>query len=189
VVQDHRRADRQQHARIPERRFGKLGAQLDNVRVELSFERLKLLIALAQLIEQLRDGLVGEVHPDLAAIAKCGHEHSPLHYVFGKPDHRLQQPRRRQRPLDWLRQPRGCFVLDETATAQKASGGRLDTPEYRRVMGEFLRGSGFIFLNKDDRARASQDEDKIEDGWETSATASGRDRKVPGVPIEREETM
>lgn len=38
--------------------------------------------------------------------------------------------------------------------AQKASGGRLDTPDYRRVMGEFLRSTGFIFLNKDDRAAA-----------------------------------
>jgi hypothetical protein len=38
--------------------------------------------------------------------------------------------------------------------AQKASGGRLDTPDYRRVMGDFLRNTGFIFLNKDDRAAA-----------------------------------
>jgi hypothetical protein len=38
--------------------------------------------------------------------------------------------------------------------AQKASDGRLDTPDYRRVMGEFLRNTGFIFLNKDDRAAA-----------------------------------
>jgi hypothetical protein len=38
--------------------------------------------------------------------------------------------------------------------AQKASAGRLDTPDYRRVMGEFLRNTGFVFLNKDDRAAA-----------------------------------
>jgi hypothetical protein len=38
--------------------------------------------------------------------------------------------------------------------AQKASGGRLDTPDYRRVMSEFLRKTGFNFLNKDDRAAA-----------------------------------
>jgi hypothetical protein len=38
--------------------------------------------------------------------------------------------------------------------AQKESDGRLDTPDYRRVMGEFLRGTGFQFLNKDDRAAA-----------------------------------
>jgi hypothetical protein len=38
--------------------------------------------------------------------------------------------------------------------AQKESGGRMDTPDYRRVMGEFLRRTGFIFLNKDDRAAA-----------------------------------
>jgi hypothetical protein len=38
--------------------------------------------------------------------------------------------------------------------AQKESDGRLDTPDYRRGMGEFLRNTGFIFLNKDDRAAA-----------------------------------
>ena len=38
--------------------------------------------------------------------------------------------------------------------AQKESDGRLDTPDYRSVMGEFLRNTGFIFLNKDDRAAA-----------------------------------
>jgi hypothetical protein len=38
--------------------------------------------------------------------------------------------------------------------AQQESDGRLDTPDYRRVMGEFLRNTGFIFLNKDDRAAA-----------------------------------
>jgi hypothetical protein len=38
--------------------------------------------------------------------------------------------------------------------AQKASGGRLDTPDYRRVMGDFLRKTGFVFINKDDRAAA-----------------------------------
>jgi hypothetical protein len=36
----------------------------------------------------------------------------------------------------------------------QGAGGRLDTPDYRRVMGEFLRGTGFQFLNKDDRAAA-----------------------------------
>ena len=38
--------------------------------------------------------------------------------------------------------------------AKKASGGRLDTPDYRSVMSEFLRKTGFSFLNKDDRAAA-----------------------------------
>ena len=38
--------------------------------------------------------------------------------------------------------------------ARKASRGRRDTPDYRRVMSEFLRNTGFIFLNKDDRAAA-----------------------------------
>jgi hypothetical protein len=38
--------------------------------------------------------------------------------------------------------------------AQEESDGRMDTPDYRRVMGEFLRRTGFIFLNKDDRAAA-----------------------------------
>ena len=38
--------------------------------------------------------------------------------------------------------------------ARKASKGRLDTPDYRRVMTDFLRNTGFTFLNKDDRAAA-----------------------------------
>jgi hypothetical protein len=38
--------------------------------------------------------------------------------------------------------------------AKKAAYGRSDSPLYRRVMTEFLRGTGFIFLNKDDRAAA-----------------------------------
>jgi hypothetical protein len=38
--------------------------------------------------------------------------------------------------------------------AKKASGGRRDTPDYRRVMSDFLRNTGFTFLNKDDRAAA-----------------------------------
>jgi hypothetical protein len=41
-----------------------------------------------------------------------------------------------------------------TEHAKEASGGRLDTPNYRRVMSDFLKGTGFIFLNKDDRAAA-----------------------------------
>src|SRR4051812_34548590 len=40
------------------------------------------------------------------------------------------------------------------ANARKAAKGRDDTPDYRRVMTEFLRKTGFIFLNKDDRAAA-----------------------------------
>jgi hypothetical protein len=38
--------------------------------------------------------------------------------------------------------------------ALRTSGGRDDTPGYRRVMHEFLRKSGFFILNKDDRAQA-----------------------------------
>ena len=38
--------------------------------------------------------------------------------------------------------------------ARKAAKGRLDTPDYRRVMTDFLRNTGFTFLNKDDRAMA-----------------------------------
>jgi hypothetical protein len=38
--------------------------------------------------------------------------------------------------------------------ARKASGGRTDTPLYIRTMSEFLRKTGFTFLNKDDRAAA-----------------------------------
>jgi hypothetical protein len=38
--------------------------------------------------------------------------------------------------------------------ARKAAGGRDDSPLYRNVMTPFLRGTGFIFLNKDDRAAA-----------------------------------
>jgi hypothetical protein len=38
--------------------------------------------------------------------------------------------------------------------ARKAAKGRLDTPDYRRVMTDFLRSTGFTFLNKDDRAAA-----------------------------------
>jgi hypothetical protein len=54
--------------------------------------------------------------------------------------------------------------------AQKVSSGRMDTPDYRRVMGEFLRCTGFIFLNKDDRAAAVRllpQWDDI-DAWRTS---------------------
>jgi hypothetical protein len=38
--------------------------------------------------------------------------------------------------------------------ARQASGGRTDTPLYIRVMNEFLRKTGFAFLNKDDRTCA-----------------------------------
>jgi hypothetical protein len=41
-----------------------------------------------------------------------------------------------------------------TDHATKAAGGRNDTPDYRAVMGEFLRKTGFQFINKDDRAAA-----------------------------------
>lgn len=41
-----------------------------------------------------------------------------------------------------------------TKHALAAADGRNDTPIYRSVMGEFLRKSGLIFLNKDDRAKA-----------------------------------
>jgi hypothetical protein len=58
--------------------------------------------------------------------------------------------------------------------AQKASGGRLDTPDYRNVMGSFLRNTGFIFLNKDDRACAVRLLPRWEeiDDWRTSLPRS-----------------
>jgi hypothetical protein len=58
--------------------------------------------------------------------------------------------------------------------ARKASRGRLDTPDYRRVMSEFLRNTGFIFLNKDDRAAAVRllpHWDEI-DAWRSSLALS-----------------
>jgi hypothetical protein len=36
--------------------------------------------------------------------------------------------------------------------AKKASGGKMATPLYQRVMSEYLRKTGFAFINKDDRA-------------------------------------
>jgi hypothetical protein len=51
--------------------------------------------------------------------------------------------------------------------AKLASGGRTDTPNYRRVMGKFLRGTGFGFLNKADytvAVRMLSDWDEI-DTW------------------------
>jgi len=38
--------------------------------------------------------------------------------------------------------------------AQRTAQGRKDTPYYRRVMTNFLRATGLVFLNKDDRAQA-----------------------------------
>src|SRR3954471_11834916 len=38
--------------------------------------------------------------------------------------------------------------------AKHQSGGRMDTPDYRRIMSRFLRSSGFSFLNKADRTVA-----------------------------------
>jgi Xaa-Pro aminopeptidase len=38
--------------------------------------------------------------------------------------------------------------------ARKEARGCNDTPDYRRVMTDFLKGTGFTFLNKDDRAAA-----------------------------------
>jgi hypothetical protein len=35
--------------------------------------------------------------------------------------------------------------------AKGTAHGRSDTPDYRRVMSDFLKGTGFTFLNKDDR--------------------------------------
>ena len=37
---------------------------------------------------------------------------------------------------------------------KKTAGGRTDTPTYIRAMHQFLQGTGFAFLNKDDRAAA-----------------------------------
>jgi len=54
--------------------------------------------------------------------------------------------------IGWKQIALACAIGAEHA--KKESGGRLDTPLYRRVMTDFLRGTGFIFLNKDDRAAA-----------------------------------
>ena len=37
---------------------------------------------------------------------------------------------------------------------KQAAGGRTDTPIYIRAMHQFLQGTGFAFLNKDDRTAA-----------------------------------
>ena len=37
---------------------------------------------------------------------------------------------------------------------KKKSGGQTDTPTYIRAMSDFLKSTGFVFLNKDDRACA-----------------------------------
>ena len=41
-----------------------------------------------------------------------------------------------------------------TEHLKQAAGGRTDTPTYIRAMSNFLKGTGFAFLNKDDRAAA-----------------------------------
>ena len=58
--------------------------------------------------------------------------------------------------------------------AKKASGGQLVTPDYRRVMTDFLRNTGFIFLNKDDRAAAVRLLPKWDeiDAWRASRSNS-----------------
>jgi hypothetical protein len=58
--------------------------------------------------------------------------------------------------------------------AFKASKGRKDTPEYRKVMTPFLRKTGFIFLNKNDTAcavRMLPEWDDI-DAWRASLPLS-----------------
>ena len=53
---------------------------------------------------------------------------------------------------------------------KKAAGGRTDTPTYIRAMHDFLKRTGFCFLNKDDRAAAVRllpHWDEI-DGWRSS---------------------
>jgi hypothetical protein len=58
--------------------------------------------------------------------------------------------------------------------AKKASGGAMDSPLYRRVMTEFLRNTGFAFINKDDRAAAVRllaHWDEI-DAWRSSLSHS-----------------
>jgi hypothetical protein len=54
--------------------------------------------------------------------------------------------------IGWRQIALACAIGAEHA--KKESDGRLDTPLYRRVMSDFLKGTGFIFLNKDDRAAA-----------------------------------
>lgn len=56
--------------------------------------------------------------------------------------------------------------------AKKESDGRTDTPSYIRTMSEFLRKTGFAFLNKDDRACAMRMLPKWEeiDAWRSSLT-------------------
>jgi hypothetical protein len=61
-----------------------------------------------------------------------------------------------------------------TDHAREAAGGRMDTPGYRSVMSEFLRKTGFTFLNKVDRAQAVRllpRWDEI-DAWRSSLTPS-----------------
>jgi hypothetical protein len=62
------------------------------------------------------------------------------------------------------------FAVACSEHAKKASDGRLDSPLYRRVMTDFLKGTGFTFLNKDDRAcavRVLPRWDEI-DAWRTT---------------------
>ena len=57
---------------------------------------------------------------------------------------------------------------------KKAAGGRTDTPLYIRAMSEFLKKTGFQFLNKDDRAAAVRmlpRWDEIDD-WRSSLSRS-----------------
>jgi hypothetical protein len=61
-----------------------------------------------------------------------------------------------------------------TEHLKQAADGRTDTPIYIRAMHEFLKGTGFCFLNKDDRAAAVRllpHWDQI-DAWRSSLSDS-----------------
>ena len=61
----------------------------------------------------------------------------------------------KQPKLTWIGWKHIAIALKIGADqAKKVSRGRTDTPLYIRTMSEFLRKTGFTFLNKDDRAKA-----------------------------------
>ena len=75
-----------------------------------------------------------------------------------------------------------------SAHIKKQSGGRTDTPTYIRAMSDFLKGTGFQFLNKDDRAAAVRllaRGDEIDD-WRSSLSPSRQQALNNPREVERE---
>ena len=71
---------------------------------------------------------------------------------------------------------------------KKQSRGRTDTPTYIRAMSDFLKGTGFQFLNKDDRAAAVRllaRWDEI-DNWRSSLSPSRQQALNNPREVERE---